>query len=97
MATPQANEGMQKAAHIQVTQAAKLLQQQFPHFPMGSPEFDAIRKALDALAKVFGAAKHEDQRLFPAETMNLLSSMGGGAKPPGMGAPAGAPPAAPAA
>lgn len=95
MQTPQGNEGQQKAARVQVALAAKLLQQQIPHFPMESPEFDAVNKALATIARVFGKQKDQDQRLFPAETMNLLSSMGGGAKPPGMGAP-GAPSPAPA-
>ncbi len=97
MATPQPMEGMQKAARVQISLAAKMLQQQIPHFPLESPEFDAVNKALSTLARVFGKTKDQDERLFPAETMNLLNSLGPGSKTPGQAAMAGAPGGAPAA
>lgn len=102
MATPQPMEGMQKAARIQIQIASEMLQRELPHFPLDSPEFDAISKALSGLGKAFGKSKDDDRKLFPAEIMNMLSAIGpkppgAGAPPPGMGAPppgaaAGAPP-----
>jgi hypothetical protein len=93
MATPQPQEGIQKAARVQIQVASEMLQRELPHFPLDSPEFDAVSKALSTLSKAFGKSKDEDRRLFPAEIMNMLGAvkppgMGGAAPGPGAGAPA---------
>lgn len=94
MATPQPQEGMQKAARVQIQIASEMLQRELPHFPLDSDEFDAVSKALATLARAFGKSKNEDRRLFPAEIMNMLGAIGPGSKPPGAAA-MGAAPAAP--
>ena len=109
MATPQPMEGVQKAARVQIQIASKMIQKELPNFPLDSPEFDAVHRALGVLNKAFGKQKDEDSRLFPAETMNILSALkdqpkapggpGAGAPPPGAGGPppgAGAPSPMPA-
>jgi hypothetical protein len=104
MATPQPMEGMQKAARIQIQIASTMLQKELPHFPLDSPEFDAVSKALATMNRVFGKSKDEDRKMFPAETMNILGAMGpkpaggapgAGGPPPGVGAPPGGGPALP--
>lgn len=91
MATPQANEGLKKAAQVQVQMAVKLLQQQLPHFAMDSEENKAVLDALKALSRGFGKTEEKDRELFPAEIMQLLSGVNA-PPPPGAMAGAGAPP-----
>ena len=92
MATPKPMEGIEKAARVQIQVASEMLQRELPHFPLDSPEFDAVSKALATLSKAFGKTKDEDRRLFPAEIMNMLGALGPGAKSPGAAAMGGPPP-----
>jgi hypothetical protein len=92
MATPQPQEGMQKAARIQIQMAREMMGRELAHFPVDSPEFEAVSKAQATLARVFGKSQDDDHKLFPAETMNILSAIGPGAKSPGAAAMAGGPP-----
>lgn len=92
MATPSPMAGMEKAARVQVQTAAEILQRELPHFPLDSEEFKSLSSALNTIQKAFGKSKDEDRKLFPAETMNILSAIGPGAASPGQKVLAGAPP-----
>lgn len=91
MSTPQPNSGIEKAARVQIQAASNALQRELPHFPLDSDEFKAIDSALRTLQKAFGKSKDDDQKLFPAEVMNMLSAIGPGAQSPGQKAMAGPP------
>lgn len=86
MTTPQPNEGLKKAARVQIQMAIKLLQQQLPHFEFDSEEGKAVMDALKNLTRGFGKSEEKDRQLFPAEIMQLLS---GAAAPPSPMAAAG--------
>lgn len=92
MATPQPMAGIQKGARIQVQVASQMLQRELPHFPLESPEFEALSEALRKIQKAFGKTQDEDRKAFPAEIMNMLSAVGPGSQSPGQKAMAGAPP-----
>lgn len=96
MATPQPMAGVEKGARIQVQVASQMLQRELPHFQLDSEEFKAVSDALRTLQKAFGKSQDEDQKLFPAEIMNMLAAVGPGSQSPGQkamaGAPAGGPP-----
>lgn len=68
-------EGLEKAARVRVQVAAQSLSQELSRFKFDSEEFKALGDALRTLQKVFGKSKDEDRKLFPAETMNLVSSI----------------------
>ena len=53
----------------------------------------ALSGALKTIQGAFGKSKDDDRKLFPAETMNILSAIGPGAKSPGQAAMAATPPA----
>ena len=93
MATPAPMEGLQKASRVQVQTAAEILQRELPNFPLDSDEFKALSGALKTIQGAFGKSKDEDRKLFPAETMNILSAIGPGAKSPGQASLAATPPA----
>jgi hypothetical protein len=101
MTTPQRMAGMEKGARIQIQTASEMLQRELPHFPLDSDEFKAVSDALKRLQSAFGKSKDEDQKLIPAEIMNMLHAVGPGSQSPGqkaMMAPPGAggpPPGAP--
>jgi hypothetical protein len=92
MATPQPMAGVEKGARIQIQVASQMLQRELPHFQLDSEQFKAVSDALRTLQKAFGKTQDEDQKLFPAEIMNMLSAVGPGSKSPGQQAMAGAPP-----
>ena len=92
MATPQPMAGVEKGARIQIQVASQMLQRELPHFPLDSEQFKAVSDALRTLQKAFGKSQDEDQKLFPAEIMNMLSAVGPGSKTPGQQAVSGAPP-----
>jgi hypothetical protein len=88
--------GVEKGARVQIQVASQMLQRELPHFPLDSKEFEAISNALRTIQKAFGKSQDEDQKLFPAEIMNMLSAVGPGNKSPGQQAMQGAPGGAPA-
>jgi hypothetical protein len=76
-----------------VQTAAEILQRELPNFPLDSDEFKALSGALKTIQNAFGKSKDDDRKLFPAETLNILSALGPGAKSPGQAALAATPPA----
>jgi hypothetical protein len=84
--------GMEKGARIKIQMASHMLQQELPNFPLDSEQFKAISRALEVIGKAFGKSADEDRKMFPAETMDLLHSVGPGSMSPGAKAIAGMPP-----
>ncbi len=99
LSTPQPNEGMQQEAMVNLSMAMDLMEGSLGAFGTGSPEGQAVHKALGALVKVLGPQREKAQDLQGAELMQLMSSLpqagggspemaaGAGAPPPGAGAP----------
>lgn len=77
MATPQANEGLQRAARIQVLVAVKSLQQTLPAFPFDSEEFKSLSEALKKIGDAFGKSEADDSPMVPAEIMSMLANVTG--------------------
>lgn len=107
MTTPQANEGEQQAAMVDISMAFDLLEKSMSAFGAESKAGQALHKALGIMVKEFGEKREKAKPLVPAELMQLMQglpqgaggspemkAMAGGGMPPG-GAPppgAGAPP-----
>lgn len=77
MTTPQPQEGLQKAARVEVQIAVKQLQRTLAAFPIESAENKAVLSALKTLSNAFGKTEDKDRELIPAEIMSLLSSVTG--------------------
>lgn len=91
MTTPQPQEGLQKAARVEVQLAVKQLQKVLPAFPIESDENKAVMAALRAIQNAFGKTEDKDRELIPAEILQLLSQVGPGTQGPGAAAMAGKP------
>lgn len=99
MATPQPNEGLEKAARVDVQTAVRVMQKALAAFPIESDQNKALMKALKAIQDGFGKTEEQDRQLIPAEILGMLPALGnqspGAAamaqKPPLGGAPAGIP------
>jgi len=89
MTTPQPQEGLQKAARVEVQIAIKQLQKTLPAFPIESNENKAVMNALRALTNAFGKTESQDRELIPAEILQLLAAVN--TATPGAGAMAGKP------
>jgi hypothetical protein len=90
MSTPQPKMGAEVKAKASVEVAMKVLSMACSAFDPSGQEAHALRKALDGLAKAFGAGQHDAKDLVPTEIAQLMQGM----KPPA-GMPQGGPPGAP--
>lgn len=92
---PQAPEGEQMSAMIQISMAMDMIGKSMPAFSDDSKEGEAMMKALESLERAFGEKDDKAKELVPAELRMLMQTLG--QRTPEQqamagGGPAGAPP-----
>lgn len=96
MTTPQANEGEQEAAYVDVTMAMDLIERALSAFGSESAPGKAMIGALSILSKEFAAKRDRAADLKEAEIMQLVSATQPSPEMAAMKAPApGGPPQMP--
>lgn len=86
MSTPQPKEGLAQAAMVNVSMVLQLLESSLPAFGSATPEGKAILNALKTLTNQFGKNRPEADKMIPAELMQLVQGMKGGAAQQSMAA-----------
>lgn len=72
MAQPTPNTGNAQMGAAQVESAMQLMERALPELGIGTPEHDAVIRALGALAKSFARSKNKE--LVPAQIMELMEA-----------------------
>lgn len=83
MSTPQANEGQQQEAMVNISMGMDLMEQALAAFGSETLQGKALLSALTTLSKAFGEQRQSGKELQGAEIRQLVGSLpaGGGASP----------------